>query len=116
MLNIKHPSHSSNHQNIPPQVVQEAINIPGTKVRLLYQSSDSLDYMSTAMIQLTKKDIPDDLLFVHLKVVVEGIVFKEKFVALSNLKYQYAWNRRNAYNEKVHGVAGVEGQCLVFRD
>ena len=66
------------------------------------------------MIQLTGKQIPEHLLFVHLKVVVEGIVFLKRFVALSNLKYQYAWDRRNAYLEKVYGIADVVGKSLEF--
>jgi hypothetical protein len=40
---------------------------------------------------------------VHLKIVVEGVLFKQTFDACEDLKYEYFWDRRNAYEQKVYG-------------
>ena len=68
------------------------------------------------MIQLTPDMIPDTLSIVHLKVSVEGIVFKKFFEADPNLKYKFAWDRRNAYNQKVYGIVTAKGMyyALIF--
>lgn len=91
-------------------MVQETIRIPHTDTHLVYQSSDAVDYMATVMILLTGPEIPAQLTSVHLTVKVEGIVFKKVFEGNANLKYRFAWNRRNAYNEKVYGVVRVTGK------
>jgi hypothetical protein len=61
------------------------------------------------MIQMTTKDIPLALAVVHLRVSVEGIQFEKTFEADSELKYTYAWDRRNAYRQKVYGIVPVRG-------
>ena len=66
--------------------------------------------MSTIMIQLTPASVPEALRIVHLKVSVEGIVFQKIFEADPNIKYKFAWDRRNAYNQKVYGIVTAKGK------
>src|SRR6218665_1410402 len=71
--------------------------------------------MSTLMIQLTHDLVPVSLVFVHLQVHVEGLVYEELFEAEPNLKYKFAWDRRNAYNQKVFGIVPTNGACVPWR-
>lgn len=59
---------------------------------------------------MTPKDMPSALAVVHLRVSVEGIQFEKKFEADPELKYTYAWDRRNAYKQKVYGIVPVRGK------
>ena len=92
------------------QVLQESIQLPGTGVNLVYHSSETPGYSSVILIQMTPKDMPPALAVVHLRVSVEGIQFEKKFEADPQLKYTYAWDRRNAYRQKVYGIVPVRGQ------
>ncbi|ELU08904.1 hypothetical protein CAPTEDRAFT_159800 [Capitella teleta] len=86
------------------QVLQESLHIPDTDVYLVYHSSETPGYMSTILIQLTPEEVPVELRIVHLRVIVEGLVFERIFEADHGLKYKFAWDRRNAYNQKVYGI------------
>ena len=68
--------------------------------------------MSTIMIQLTPDAIPDELAMVRLRVAVEGLVFQKVFEADPGLKYKFAWDRRNAYNQKVYGIVTASGEYI----
>ena len=96
------------------QVLQESVLIPGTDIYLVYHSSDTSGYMSTIMIQLTPASVPANLSIVHLKVSVEGIVFNKVFEADPNIKYKFAWDRRNAYNQKVYGIVTAKGKVWLY--
>ena len=95
------------------QVLQESLQVPGTGVYLVYHSSETSGYMSTIMIQLTPEDIPDDLAIVHLRVSVEGLVYEKVFEADAGIKYKFAWDRRNAYNQKVYGIVSASGESAI---
>ncbi|CAG5114545.1 unnamed protein product, partial [Candidula unifasciata] len=86
------------------QVLQESLNVPGTDVHLVYHSSESSGYMSLIMIQMTPSRIPHTLSLVHLRVSVQGVEIKKLFEADPNLKYTFAWDRLNAYKQKVYGI------------
>ncbi|KAK3582840.1 hypothetical protein CHS0354_039985 [Potamilus streckersoni] len=86
------------------QVLQESIQIPGTEVHLVYHSSETIGYKSIVLIQITPQIIPPTLILVHLQVSVEGIRFDRTFEADPGLKYTFAWDRRNAYRQKVYGI------------
>lgn len=64
------------------------------------------------MIKLTLDQIPADLALVHLRILLVGKVFEEVFEADASLKYRLAWDRRNAYNQKVYGTTEATGQCF----
>ena len=91
------------------QVLQESLSIPGTDIYLVYRSSQTSGYMSTILIQLTPDQLPQDLLIVHLRIIVEGLVFERVFEADPNLRYRFTWDRRNAYNQKVYGIVTANG-------
>lgn len=102
------------------QVLQESLRIPGTGIYLVYHSSQTPGYMSTILIQLTPSTIPANLSVIHVRILVEGLVYERVFEADPNLKYNFAWDRRNAYNQKVYGIVTASGksvqrigQCLV---
>ena len=69
--------------------------------------------MSTIMIQLTPDKVPSELLSVHLHVAVEGLIFERMFEADPGIKYKFAWDRRNAYNQKVYGIVTASGESSI---
>ena len=97
------------------QVLQESLQVPGTSIYLVYHSSRTAGYMSTIMIQLTPSVIPSNLAVVYLRILVEGIVHERIFEADPNLKYKFAWDRRNAYNQKVFGIVTANGECFKYK-
>ncbi|GFV84126.1 teneurin-m [Trichonephila clavipes] len=98
-------------------VIQESLLIPGTDLHLVYHSSRAGGYLSTIQLQLTPDSIPADLVLIHLRISIEGILFEKLFEADPAVKYTYAWNRRNVYRQKVYGVATATAQnffhCLI---
>ena len=92
------------------QVLQESHRIADTNVHLVYVSSDTPGYMATVAMQLTSSSVPDDLAVVHLRVAVEGVVDERRFEARPKLKYIFAWDRRNGYNQKVYGIVTARGE------
>jgi hypothetical protein len=60
-------------------------------------------YLSVVELQLTPDRIPDDLVLVHLRVVIEGNLFTKELEAKPSLRFTYAWNKRNVYKQKVYG-------------
>ncbi|CAL4085535.1 unnamed protein product, partial [Meganyctiphanes norvegica] len=89
---------------IEAQAVQESVQIPGTNLYLVYHSSRANGYESTLRLQLTPEYIPSSLRRVHLRIVLEGIFFSKVFEADPQIKFTYAWNRRNVYRQRVYGV------------
>jgi len=59
--------------------------------------------------------IPENLALIRLRIIVEGVVFEKDFEADVRLQYRFAWDRRNAYNQKVYGVATATGlYCMDY--
>ena len=73
-------------------------------LKLVYASNQAPGFSSTIFILLTNSVIPSNLKRVHLKIIVEGILHKQIFDAYTELSYEYAWDRRNAYEQRVYGV------------
>ena len=96
-------------------MLQESISIPGTEVNLVYHSSETPGFRSVILIQMTPRDMPTALAQVHLRVSVEGILFEMTFEADPELKYTYAWDRRNAYKQKVYGIVPVRGRFTLLQ-
>ena len=95
------------------QVLRERLRISGTNVHLVHDSSDTPGFQSVLFIALTLNSVPDSLFLIRLRIVVEGVVFEKDFEADVRLQYRFAWDRRNAYNQKVYGVATATGlYCL----
>ncbi|XP_024941633.1 teneurin-a isoform X3 [Cephus cinctus] len=87
------------------QIVQESIDIPGSNLHLMYQSSQAAGYMSTVRMQLTGPSIPKSLTHVHVHVEIEGSLHTKTYEADPNLTHTFAWNKWNVYKQKVYGVA-----------
>ncbi|CAH2092375.1 unnamed protein product [Euphydryas editha] len=86
------------------QVVQESLQIPGTGLNLVYHSSRAAGYLSTIQLQLTPEKVPPTLVLIHLRITIEGILFKKTFEADPVIKFTYPWNRLNVYKQRVYGV------------
>ena len=91
------------------QVLRETLQISGTNVKLVHDSSDTPGYQSVLFIALTMDSVPETLVLVRLRIIVEGVIFEKDFEADVRLQYRFAWDRRNAYNQKVYGVATASG-------
>lgn len=87
------------------QIVQEAIQIPGSGLHLTYQSSQASGYLSIVRMRLTTEIIPDTLTHVHVGVEIEGSLHVKTYEADPNLTHIFAWNKRNVYKQKVYGVS-----------
>ncbi len=44
---------------------------------------------------------------------MEGLVYEKIFEADAGLKYKFAWDRRNAYNQKVYGIVTAQGKMFL---
>ncbi|CAH1124665.1 unnamed protein product [Ceutorhynchus assimilis] len=86
------------------QVIQESLEIAGTGLHLVYQSSRAAGYLSTIQLQITPEVIPATLKLIHLRITIEGILFEKVFEADPIIKFTYAWNRLNVYRQRVYGV------------
>ena len=91
------------------KVLREMLPIAGTRVFVVHDSSDSPGYQSVLFVALTTNTLPESLRLIRLRVVVEGVVFERDFEADLNVHYRFAWDRRNAYNQKVYGVTTATG-------
>ena len=88
-------------------MVRERVRVPGTEMYLVYVSSQAAGYMSTLLVRLTSRRPPADLLVVRLRVVVEGVQSEQVLAAQPSLTYTFAWNKHNAYNQKVYGLTSA---------
>ncbi len=88
-------------------VVRSELNImETTNLKLVYSSNQASGYSSTIFILLTPANsIPEQLQQIHLQITVEGVLHKQTFDAYSDLRYEYSWDRRNAYEQRVYGLA-----------
>lgn len=53
---------------------------------------------------MTPEKIPTTLALIHLRITIEGILFKKTFEADPVIKFTYPWNRLNVYKQRVYGV------------
>ncbi|XP_064414034.1 teneurin-4 isoform X3 [Latimeria chalumnae] len=87
------------------QVLQEEINIPGTRMKLNYMSSRNTGFKSILRISMTHPSIPFNLMKVHLMVAVEGRLFRKWFPAAPNLSYYFIWDKTDVYSQRVYGLS-----------
>ncbi|XP_077984531.1 teneurin-3-like [Glandiceps talaboti] len=87
------------------QAVHEEVPIPGTSISFVYYSNKVAGYKSLLHLQLTPPQQIENLKKVHIKVTVKGQIFTESLEAGPDLQYIYAWDKLNAYGEKVYGTA-----------
>lgn len=92
------------------QVLHEQIEVPGTNLKLCYLSSRTQGYRSLLKVTMTPAVVPMGLLKVHLMVAVEGHLFQKWFHASPNLAYTYIWDKKDAYGQRVYGLAEAVGE------
>ena len=84
----------------------ETLPIPGTRdLHLIYRSTSAKrqDFSTIEMV-LTSEAVPKTLKIVRLKVRVAGRVFETKLEPDPELRYTFAWDKTNIYNQKVYGI------------
>ena len=94
------------------QILREVLSITGSDLKLIHQSSSSPGYLSIINLQLTSSVIPNTLSQVVLRIVIEGSLFQKLFAAEPNIKYSFAWNKRNVYRQKVYGLTNARGKIF----
>ena len=77
----------------------QSVNIPGTNTQLVYSSSPS----SSLTMLLTPDTIPANLVRIHVKITIAGVVVTRLLEPEESLVFRYHWNRRNVYDQKVYG-------------
>ncbi|KAG7255307.1 hypothetical protein CRUP_020193 [Coryphaenoides rupestris] len=87
------------------QVLHEQVAIPGSDLNLVYLSSRASGYKPVLKILLTQERLPFGLMKVHLMVAIMGRQFQKSFPAFPNLSYTFIWDKTDAYNQKVYGLA-----------
>lgn len=93
------------------QILEESLTIPGSRIKLMYRSSSAPGFLSTFHLQLTSSSVlPTSLKLIHVRVIVEGILFSKLLEPDSNLRFTYAWNKRNVYRQKVYGLTTAKGK------
>lgn len=85
-------------------IVRNELKLVDTDLSLVYTSNQAAGFSSTIFILLTKSLIPEALRQVHVNIVVEGVLVKQKLDAYPSQSFEYSWDRRNAYEQRVYGV------------
>lgn len=99
-------SHETSSIIVPDTgVIRSEIALSEPNLKLVYSSNLVQGFSSSVFIQLTGDQIPDELQIIQLEIMIEGVLHSEKFDAYPNLKYEYSWDRRNAYEQRVYGMA-----------
>lgn len=61
---------------------------------------------SVIHVQLTPpSQVPASLRLVHVRLGVEGVLYSRTFEADPKLIFTFRWDGRNAYRQKVYGIA-----------
>jgi len=100
-------AHYNHNSPITPDsgVVRSQLPLMDSGLNLVYTSNQAPGFSSTISIVLTERTIPDTLLRIHLKIAVEGVLHKQLLDAQPSQSYEFSWDRRNAYEQRVYGVA-----------
>lgn len=84
--------------------------IPGSDLNLVYLSSRAAGYKPILKVLLTQDRLPFGLMKVHLMVAVMGRQLQKSFPAFPDLSYTFIWDKTDAYNQKVFGLAEAVGE------
>lgn len=85
--------------------------IPGSDLNLVYLSSRTSGYKPVLKMLLTQERLPFGLMKVHLMVAIMGRQFQKSFPAFPNLSYTFIWDKTDAYDQKVYGLAEAMGEA-----
>ena len=97
------------------QILAESLTIPGSGIRLMYRSSFAAGFLSTIHLQLTSGSslLPASLKLIHVRIIVEGNLFSKLLEPDPDLRFTYAWNKRNVYRQKVYGLTTAKGKTHI---
>ncbi|CAL8354637.1 unnamed protein product [Merluccius merluccius] len=87
------------------QVLHEQVSIPGSELNLVFLSSRAAGYKPLLKVLLTQERLPFGLMKIHLMVAVMGRQFQKSFPAFPDLSYTFIWDKTDAYDQKVYGLA-----------
>lgn len=79
-------------------------------MHLVYNSARAAGYESSVLLHLVPSPLPHRLRLVHVVVELEGINFGIKLEARADLTYQYRWDKRNVYRQKVYGLTNAKSE------
>lgn len=91
-------------------MLHEQTAIPGSDLGLIYLSSRASAYKPILKVIMTQSSVPFGLAKVHLLVAVEGRMFQKQFPASPRLSYSFIWDKTDAYNQRVYGLAEAVGK------
>ena len=110
---VYHSSETSGYMStimiqLTPDDIPNNLAVVRLKVsNIKHSSGENLSKSACNLVIATKQFI---VIFVNcLQVAVEGLVYEKIFEADAGLKYKFAWDRRNAYNQKVYGIVTAQG-------
>ncbi|KAG9510775.1 Teneurin-a [Fragariocoptes setiger] len=85
-------------------ILRDKVTLTGSNVNLVYLSSFN-HYMTLIKVRLIK-ELPENssLAHVHVKVMIAGMLHEDIVAPQSHLMYIFAWNRLDAYNQRVFGT------------
>lgn len=88
----------------------------------MYRSSFTAGFLSTLHLRLLPPAhgpdglifrIPASLTLIHVRIIVEGNLFSKLLEPDHDLRFTYAWNKRNVYRQKVYGLTNAKGKALI---
>ena len=90
------------------QIVQEVMDFPSTDIQLVHHSSRAAGRHSILIIKLLpdlQKLVPKNLVRIHITINVAGISERVDLEPEAGVTHVFAWDGKNAYDQKVYGVA-----------
>ncbi len=85
---------------VESQSLRQSMPLPAFPgASLVYETSRARGYMSIVRLRLTPRDPPKDLVKVHLRITVEGVVHERVFEADPDIRYTFPWDRLNEYRQ-----------------
>ncbi|KAK6741696.1 hypothetical protein RB195_009519 [Necator americanus] len=84
--------------------VVQSLPLPGSSVRLVYDSSRVSASESVLVMGLLPEKIDPDLRLVHISIDIAGRTFEKKLAPRENLTFIWSWDRQNIYRQSDHGM------------
>ncbi|KAL6728566.1 hypothetical protein Aduo_010328 [Ancylostoma duodenale] len=84
--------------------VLQSLPLPGSSVRLVYDSSRVSASESILVMGLLPEKIDPDLRLVHVLVDIAGRKFEKRLAPSENLTYVWSWDKLNVYRQSDHGM------------
>ncbi|KAK5970112.1 hypothetical protein GCK32_011451, partial [Trichostrongylus colubriformis] len=93
---------------IDTRSVVESLPLPGSSVRLAYDSSRATASQSTLVLGLLPSKVDPDVRLVHVVVKIAGRTFEKSLAPRENLTYIWSWDKLNIYRQSDHGLIAAD--------